>query len=68
MNEPPPILYTDANDHNKVALAHAAENFKQLSGKWCPCDSPGEEVYYRDPNSNNHGWMCSTCRGIVQTG
>jgi len=39
--------------------------------EWCHCTHDHtipNEVYFRDPDSGYHGWMCCTCRRVTQTG
>lgn len=57
-----------AGDHDQVALAAAAVNFKFLRDSWCQCKPEGEQVYFRNPVTGTHGWMCSCCRCITQMG
>ena len=58
-----------ALDDTPEALSAAAHNFKLLKNGWCKCTNKVESiVYYRCPQTGSHGWMCTDCRGIVQTG
>lgn len=70
-------LCSEAHDGNAVGLANALHNFtllrrNQYPGmrriEWCSCATPGDEVYWRNPGTGAHGWMCGECRGITQTG
>lgn len=62
-----------ANDDTESALACAAANATLKQNRWCNCPlskirrQTWPEVYYRD-KEGNHGWMCSKCCGITQTG
>jgi predicted protein tyrosine phosphatase len=58
-----------ANDHTPEALAAAARNYGLLSGKWCDClEVPAAPVAYFRNSAGFHGWMCSRCRGLLQSG
>jgi len=44
----------------------------QMADVWCKC-TPEEQqpVYYEfydDDGGRNHGWDCSRCTGLIQTG
>ena len=43
-------------------LAH----HKELENLWCRCKVPGEAEYYECGNA--HGYNCSKCGNILQTG
>ena len=63
-------LRLDANDGTLEELQAAQHNFDRIRGGWC-LGHGGEEtqdVYFRDVISGRHGWMCSRCRGVTQTG
>ena len=57
-----------AGDHDPIALAAAAVNYKLLRDCWCQCQPEGDTVYFRNPLTGTHGWMCFACRGITQMG
>lgn len=59
-----------AGDHTPAALVAAYVNFELRRPGWCQghASQTTEEVYYCDPASGLHGWMCSTCRKTTQTG
>ena len=64
-----------ANDGNLTELAAAQANYELLLPDWCPghpsadpSNHPTLEVYYHDLATDSHGWMCSKCRKITQTG
>jgi hypothetical protein len=61
-----------ATDYSPETLAAAAHNWRLLNPEWhdaASCNATdGEICYYRDPESGSHGWMCTECYGIVQTG
>ena len=40
----------------------------QVRDAWCKCRKPLDEFYYERPVSHLHGWACSYCYGITQTG
>jgi len=40
---------------------------KKVRNDWCQCQVPSENVYY-ERDSGYHGWACSKCWGITQTG
>ncbi len=66
-----PEVNKAAGDHNEQALLAAAVNEMLVHPVWCKCqpDSmPDNMAYFRNPISGNHGWMCVTCQGILQTG
>jgi len=62
----------EANDYDEASLAAAAHNFDLLQPHWAhakKCSSTDDNiVYYRDPRTGSHGWMCGECHRIVQTG
>lgn len=70
--EPTGALMRDANDSTPRELESARINHLLLRGDdWCHCScdhSMPSEVYFRDPDSGYHGWMCRTCRRVTQTG
>ena len=57
-----------AGDHDPMALAAAAANYRMLRDGWCQCQMEAEAVYFRNPATGTHGWMCSVCRSITQIG
>lgn len=58
----------DAGDHTPEALESAAHNFRLVRDAWCNCATEGEQAYYNNPATGQHGWMCEKCHGITQTG
>ena len=40
---------------------------KRMDDSWCRCSEPGEAIYYELP-SGSHGYNCSKCGKIQQTG
>lgn len=68
-----------AGDHTTDALAYAAANFGRLrkvfwdeknqrASRECDCDPSQVAVYFNNPGTGAHGWMCAACRGITQIG
>jgi len=55
-----------------MGLTGADHNYKLLNPEWCQCSNVDHDMskiaYYRSAESGMHGWMCTICRGIVQTG
>jgi len=60
-----------AGDHSPEALDAADHNYKFVRHDWCKC-TDGDEIdrmaYYRSAKTGDHGWMCTKCHGILQTG
>ena len=55
----------------KLSVNHTAE----IATDWCGCEAAGSDFtelyYWRDEapiRRGAHGWLCSTCHGITQTG
>lgn len=61
---------TEAHDANPEGLLHAAHNARLKLPGWCSCNPSLEipEVYFNNPLTNRHGWMCATCHRTTQTG
>lgn len=62
---------TCAGDETDAQLAAARVNAELLVLGWCRCQDPTgpktEEAYYQHKDGR-HGWMCTRCRRITQTG
>lgn len=62
-----PIESADDSSISGMAMAHA--NWELLKPRlWCRCQPEGTNVYYANKDTGSHGWMCSGCYGITQTG
>jgi hypothetical protein len=63
-------LRDDANNEAAFGLIAAAYNWRELRPGWCECPPADElmEVFFRDPKTGAHGWMCTRCREMTQTG
>jgi hypothetical protein len=63
-------LRNDANNDTALGLIAAAHNWRELRHGWCECPPADElmEVFFRDPKTGAHGWMCIRCRKMTQTG
>lgn len=56
-------------DDSPAHLEAANHNYRLLKDEWCRCNSALDRiVYYRSSKIGSHGWMCTDCFGIVQTG
>ena len=62
-------LRDDANNDTALGLIAAAHNWRELCHGWCECPPADEftEVFFRDPKTGAHGWMCSRCCKMTQT-
>lgn len=67
---PPDLGAVDfsANDDTPERLIAARHNYALLRAGWCACKTAGREAYWASPASSAHGWLCSACRKITQTG
>lgn len=51
---------------NKKVSSVKALRYQQMKDAWCKCEIPGDEIYY--DYGNCHGYNCSKCGKILQTG
>jgi len=56
-----------ANDDTPLAIACAWANAHLLRDGWCQCAEPLDPCYYSRPDGS-HGYLCSRCRRVTQTG
>ena len=61
-------VFLSANDSTPWGIAMAWANGEIVRNKWCECEKPGMEFFYIRRGTGHHGWACSRCLGIIQSG
>lgn len=65
--ELPPVEINCIWCHGKGAMnVEEWSDYQDYMKMWCQCKVPGEAVYYED--EEGHGWLCSKCNKVLQTG
>lgn len=58
---------SQASDVGTLRVAFARANAELLQSGWCNCQKGANEVFWQRDNGS-HGWMCTLCYRITQTG
>lgn len=65
-----PVEAVLAGEADAVQIV-ATTDGRGYTGRWCECDAAGGDIFcerWTLAGRVFHGWLCESCRGIVQSG